>query len=235
MLLIFTGLLDKAMKASGHRKFLIDGFPRNFDNVTQWNSIMHSQCTVDFVLYLECDHDTMVHRLLERGKTSGRSDDNMETIIKRIETYNAETVPVLNAFDRQGKLRKVSSLLPPAKVFDNAAKLFQSLTLIPPFTRTFAFIKPDALSAGHTPAIHAAIKEANLTVIAFKLVTIDAAAAEGFYSEHVHKSFFPSLKQFMTSGPAMAMILEGTSLAVDMCTHDCRMYSAVQECGCCTL
>jgi adenylate kinase family enzyme len=45
--------------------------------------------------------------LLERGKTSGRADDNIETIHKRIEIFHAETIPVVEKFDKVKKVRRV--------------------------------------------------------------------------------------------------------------------------------
>jgi UMP-CMP kinase len=102
-------LLKKAMAESGKQRFLIDGFPRNTNNVDGWNSVMGDSVELQFVLFLECTEEEMEKRLLERGKTSGRSDDNIESIKKRFVTYLAETAPVIAAFEAQGKVRRVDS------------------------------------------------------------------------------------------------------------------------------
>ncbi len=49
----------------------------------------------------------MVERLLGRAKTSGRVDDNEETIKKRLKTFEEQTLPVLDVYEKQGKVRKV--------------------------------------------------------------------------------------------------------------------------------
>ena len=54
----------------------MDGFPRNFDNLEGWERVVGESAVVDGVLQYEVPEDTMVARLLERGKSSGRSDDN---------------------------------------------------------------------------------------------------------------------------------------------------------------
>ena len=73
---ITVGLLAKAMAASGKAKFLIDGFPRNQNNFDGWKRVMGDNVDVEGVLFYDVDDDTRMERLLERGKTSGRTDDN---------------------------------------------------------------------------------------------------------------------------------------------------------------
>jgi UMP-CMP kinase len=104
---ITVGLIAAAMKESGSKKFLVDGFPRNVENLLVWYELMSDQCIVDSVLNLDLDEDTMKARLLERGKTSGRSDDNEATITKRFRTFNVDTKPVLDLYSFAGKLRTV--------------------------------------------------------------------------------------------------------------------------------
>jgi len=75
--------------------------------------------------------------------------------------------------------------------------------------RTFAIIKPDAVSAGHQGGIIAKIQESGLRVVALKSLRLSKAQAEGFYAVHSARPFFGSLVSFMTQGPVVAMILEG--------------------------
>lgn len=72
-------LLHEAMERSGNTKFLIDGFPRDMHNLECWTAKMSDLCDVQFLLFLDCPTDIMTDRLLERGKTSGRNDDNEVT------------------------------------------------------------------------------------------------------------------------------------------------------------
>ena len=57
---------------------------------------------VKFLLYFECTEDEMRKRLLERAKTSGRADDNPETIEKRINVFNFETKKMLDKYKHEG-------------------------------------------------------------------------------------------------------------------------------------
>lgn len=59
------------------RKFLIDGFPRSEGNVTAWKEVVGDAAVLEYVLFFECPYDILTSRLLERGKTSGRSDDSL--------------------------------------------------------------------------------------------------------------------------------------------------------------
>ena len=53
--------------------------------------------------------DVMVKRLLERGKTSGRADDNLECIRRRLEAFREETIPVIDEYRKLGKVRRVDA------------------------------------------------------------------------------------------------------------------------------
>lgn len=83
----------------GRCNFLIDGFPRNQDNLDGWNAqLPSSKARVVGVLFLDCAESIVRARLLERGKTSGRSDDNLESILKRFKTFVGETMPIVQYF-----------------------------------------------------------------------------------------------------------------------------------------
>ena len=60
------------------------------------------------MVVFECSEEVMVERLVERGKTSGRVDDNEESIRKRLTTYNEATLPVIEHFQSRSKVKKVT-------------------------------------------------------------------------------------------------------------------------------
>jgi len=78
---ITTQLIYNAMvelrQTYGQIKFLIDGFPRSEGNVNSWKEIVGHTAILEYVLFFECPFDILTSRLLERGKTSGRSDDSL--------------------------------------------------------------------------------------------------------------------------------------------------------------
>jgi nucleoside-diphosphate kinase len=75
--------------------------------------------------------------------------------------------------------------------------------------RTFAIIKPDAVANKSAGAIIARIEESGLDIIALKRLQLDDDIAKGFYAVHKERPFFGDLVKFMTSGPVVAMVLEG--------------------------
>ncbi len=70
-------------------------------------------------------------------------------------------------------------------------------------------IKPDAVSKNTIGGIIKMMEEAGLKIVAAKMLRLDRAQAQGFYAVHKERPFFGSLCDFMTSGPIVAMILEG--------------------------
>ena len=81
--------------------------------------------------------------------------------------------------------------------------------------RTFSIIKPDATKRNITGAINKIIEENNLVIVAQKRIKLSKDKAEGFYSVHKDKPFFPDLIAFMTSGPVIIQVLEGDNAIED--------------------
>jgi UMP-CMP kinase len=112
---------DRSIRDStlGYAGFLIDGFPRNADNVRGWEvAKMQDVCDVRGCLFLDCSVSTLRERLLHRGKTAlssgsdsgsnrrelSRADDAAETIAKRLQVFEGITSPVVEHYTRQGIL-----------------------------------------------------------------------------------------------------------------------------------
>lgn len=75
--------------------------------------------------------------------------------------------------------------------------------------RTLVLIKPDAVRRGLVGEILSRFERKGLVIETMVLRTMDASLADTHYAEHVEKPFYPPLKDFMTSGPLVAMILAG--------------------------
>lgn len=82
--------------------------------------------------------------------------------------------------------------------------------------RTFSIIKPDAMRKGYAGSILADIEKAGFRIVAIKKMFISKPQAEGFYYVHKERSFFPSLTQFMSSGPIIAFVLEKDNAIADL-------------------
>ena len=101
-------LLAEAMikKLGGSKGFLIDGYPRE---VAQGEEFEKAIAPCKHILYFEVSDDTMTQRLLKRAETSGRADDNVETIKKRLVTFHQHSEPVIAAY--KAKCSVVSNFL----------------------------------------------------------------------------------------------------------------------------
>jgi nucleoside-diphosphate kinase len=81
--------------------------------------------------------------------------------------------------------------------------------------RTLVLIKPDAVRRGLIGEILARYERRRLSIVAMDQRVIDASLSDAHYAEHVEKPFYPSLRDFITGGPLVALVLEGDS-AIDV-------------------
>jgi len=77
-----------------------------------------SVCPSQFTLFFDCPASVMQQRLLNRGKTSGRSDDNAESIAKRFRTFEETSMPVVEYFEKGGKVVRVDATGGPEEVYE---------------------------------------------------------------------------------------------------------------------
>jgi len=132
-------LLENAMKAELARRseaepaqgwegakgrFLIDGFPRKMDQALEFDRTV---CESSLVLFYTTTEDVMLSRLLERGKTSGREDDNVESIKKRFRTYANETMPVIEHYASLNRVAKIDSSPSVDEVYANSKEVIGAL------------------------------------------------------------------------------------------------------------
>ncbi|XP_062382708.1 UMP-CMP kinase [Sardina pilchardus] len=126
---ITINLLKKAMESTMQTdeqkfRFLIDGFPRNQDNLQGWNTVMDGKADVKFVLFFDCTNEVCIDRCLERGKSSGRTDDNRESMEKRIQTYLQSTRPIIDLFEKEGKVHTIDASRGVEEVFGDVKSIF---------------------------------------------------------------------------------------------------------------
>lgn len=123
---VTVALLQNAIgdhAAKGDKRFLVDGFPRKMDQaITFEEQIVKSA----FTLFFECPELVMLERLLERGKTSGRADDNAESIKKRFRTFVETSMPVVDHFEKENRVVKLRCDEPVDVVYDKVKKALAS-------------------------------------------------------------------------------------------------------------
>ena len=117
---LIVELIKGAFEKNGMKgKFLLDGFPRSQDNLDAWNLIIKDSVDVPCLLYFSCSEATMEKRILKRGETSGRSDDNAESIKKRFNTFRTETAPIIEHFQKENKVEEVSAEHDVEEIYSN--------------------------------------------------------------------------------------------------------------------
>ncbi|EFJ45941.1 adenylate kinase [Volvox carteri f. nagariensis] len=108
-------MLTNAMASSGSSRFLIDGFPRTLDQLMEFQTQV-KPC--DGVLVFSVPEEVAVERLLARGVTSGRVDDNEDAIRERMNLFWSDSQPVIEFLaDSGGNLHEVDSAAPEEEVF----------------------------------------------------------------------------------------------------------------------
>ncbi len=107
---ITCNLIKKAMDSFGKDKiFLIDGYPRNQDNIDGWKEIFENNYILVASIILGCKEEELEKRLLERGKTSGRIDDTIEIIKKRFRTHVEQSQPIEAKLKEMGPFIEIQS------------------------------------------------------------------------------------------------------------------------------
>ncbi|CAD6588065.1 MAG: hypothetical protein TREMPRED_004928 [Tremellales sp. Tagirdzhanova-0007] len=100
----------------GKGRFLIDGFPRKMDQALKYDEAV---CQSSFVLFFATTEEVMLGRLLERGKTSGRDDDNKGSIVKRFRTFEETSMPVVDYYRARNKVVEIDSSPAVDEVYSN--------------------------------------------------------------------------------------------------------------------
>lgn len=111
-------LSDNADKA--HNGVIFDGFPRTIPQAESLKSMLQRRgCKVDIVIGLEVPDEELTDRLLKRGIESGRSDDNRETIAKRLEVYHSQTAPLKQFYINEGIYAPIEGIGTIDAIFDS--------------------------------------------------------------------------------------------------------------------
>lgn len=122
-------LQDEVEKNPDTAGFLFDGFPRTIAQAEALDAFLTSKgWQVNATIGLEADDEILVQRLLERGKTSGRADDQDENLIRnRYQEYNEKTAPLMEYYDKQGKFHAVDGIGEIAEITHRLSSVIDTL------------------------------------------------------------------------------------------------------------
>lgn len=118
--------VEKAADAAG---FIFDGFPRTAAQAEALDNFLESRgMKIDATIALEADDEVLIGRLIERGKVSGRSDDQDESKIRnRFEEYNQKTAPLKTFYQKQGKFHSVHGVGEIQEITDRLSRVIDDL------------------------------------------------------------------------------------------------------------
>lgn len=104
-------MIIKIMDENKNCGLLLDGFPRTYEQAIAFESILKERNNQPSVLInLDVENEELVTRLLARGKTSGRSDDVLDTIRKRLKIYHLKTEPMIQYYESLGNLYHINGM-----------------------------------------------------------------------------------------------------------------------------
>ena len=122
-------ILSKAIEEQtrNSKGIILDGFPRNVAQAESLENLMtklNKETTL--LLDLQVDNDELITRLLKRGETSGRCDDNLETIKKRLEVYESKTAPVSDFYKNKKKYAAINCMGTVDEIFGRVSAAIDS-------------------------------------------------------------------------------------------------------------
>jgi adenylate kinase len=102
---------DRLNKEDAQRGFLLDGYPRTIDQVTELDYILQENGKkLDVVVQLTADGDELLRRLSGRALEQGRSDDTPDVIKRRLDVYEEQTAPLIDVYVSRGVVAKIDGL-----------------------------------------------------------------------------------------------------------------------------
>lgn len=91
--------------------FILDGFPRTVEQAIALEKAFEERNNkISFLIDIQVETNELIERLIKRGETSGRADDNMETIKKRLDIYETKTAPVNDFYKQLGKYHAINGI-----------------------------------------------------------------------------------------------------------------------------
>lgn len=127
---VMTEILDNVLeeKAGGKNGVVFDGFPRTIAQAEALEKLLKKRgAKIDGVIGLEVAEDELIKRMLQRGRETGRTDDNLETITRRLEVYRESTKPLKDYYADLGLYLSVDGQGNVDDIFGNITKGIDSM------------------------------------------------------------------------------------------------------------
>lgn len=109
---ILLGMLEDRLQREDCRNgFVLDGYPRNLAQADALDTLLaRIKQPMDYAVQLEVPTDLLIDRIAGRAAAEGRSDDNPESVRKRLQVYDSQTAPVIEFYRQNGQLNVVDGV-----------------------------------------------------------------------------------------------------------------------------
>ena len=127
---LIIDMLASVLDAKGKdiKGVIFDGFPRTIPQAEALNTMLAERGEeVSTVIGLEVDDDELIKRIIARGQTSGRADDNEETAKKRLATYCSQTLPLKEFYKKAGKYAMIQGMGSIESIFGDIKKAIDAI------------------------------------------------------------------------------------------------------------
>ena len=123
---LMISILEKVLDENPEKEkqgVIFDGFPRTTEQAKALKEMLARRGSkVDIVIGLDVPEEELIDRLIKRGKESGRSDDNLETIKKRLDVYHSQTSPLRDHYVAEGIYAAINGLGSIEGIFEDIKK-----------------------------------------------------------------------------------------------------------------
>jgi adenylate kinase len=111
-----------------HKGVIFDGFPRTIPQAEALKKMLSERGhKIAAMIELDVPEDELMKRLIKRGKESGRSDDNAETIKRRLDVYHNQTAPLIEWYEKEGTHNHINGLGELDRIFSDICGVIESL------------------------------------------------------------------------------------------------------------
>ena len=125
---LLKNAMEKVSRTSGKLNFLLDGFPRSLSNMDGWYEVFGRETELPHMVYFECPYPVLEQRILARAKYTGRSDDNIDSVKQRFDTFKAETLPTVAYFKQRNKCIEIDTSQSRLAVYEMLATKLSAYT-----------------------------------------------------------------------------------------------------------